>query len=256
MKHARPPASSPASARPSERRSERPKKSREPRGTPLPAWAGVCFFGSGAAALLYEVVWSKQFSYLLGNSTHAVATVVAAFLAGLALGARVLGTRLARRGQGARVYAVLEVGVGLLGIVSLPVLRGLDPMVGELYRALGGESAGFALVRFLLLFALLLPPAALMGATLPVLVAHVEHDLVGPALARLYALNTFGAVVGSFVGGFALMPGLGLGGTVWVAAALNFAVALLAWSAGRSASTAPRADEGGTEARGTTLLAG
>ncbi|HKQ56461.1 MAG TPA: fused MFS/spermidine synthase, partial [Candidatus Eisenbacteria bacterium] len=251
MTHTRPPTSSPASARPSGRRPERPRERHEPSGTPLPTWAGVCFFGSGAAALLYEVVWSKQFSYLLGNSTHAVATVVAAFLAGLALGARVLGTRLARRGQGARVYAVLEVGVGLLGIVSLPVLRGLDPLVGELYRALGGESAGFALVRFLLLFALLLPPAALMGATLPVLVAHVEHDLVGPALARLYALNTFGAVVGSFAGGFALMPGIGLGGTVWVAAALNFAVAALAWTAGRRTPSTHELKSGAGD-RGTT----
>ena len=200
---------------------------------PLPIWGAVCFFTSGVAGLLYEIVWSKQLSYLLGNSTHAVATVVAAFLGGLALGARFLGTPLARRGNGARVYAALEIGIGVLGLVSLPVLRGLDPLVGELYRALGGESAGFAVARFALLFALLLPPAALMGATLPVLVAHFEHDLVGPALARLYALNTFGAVAGSFAGGFALMPRLGLGGTLGIAASLNLAVALLAWMAAR-----------------------
>jgi len=205
---------------------------------PLPAWGAVCFFTSGVAGLLYEVVWSKQLSYLLGNSTHAVATVVAAFLGGLALGARFLGTPLASRGNGARVYAALEIGIGVLGLVSLPVLRGLDPLVGELYRALGGESAGFAVARFALLFALLLPPAALMGATLPVLVAHFEHDLVGPALARLYALNTFGAVAGSFAGGFALMPRLGLSGTLAFAAALNLAVALLAWSAARTRAPA------------------
>src|SRR5262245_65877647 len=113
-----------------------------PRGTPLPAWGAVCFFGSGAAALLYEVVWSKQLSYLLGNSTHAVATVVAAFLAGLALGARLLGTPLARRGDGARVYAALEIGIGVLGLVSLPVLRGLHPLVGDLYRGTGAQRAG------------------------------------------------------------------------------------------------------------------
>jgi spermidine synthase len=206
---------------------------------PLAAWGAACFFTSGAAGLLYEVVWSKQLSYLLGNSTHAVATVVAAFLGGLALGARFLGAPLARRGRGARVYAILEIGIGALGLISLPVLRGLDPLVGELYRALGGETAGFAVARFGLLFGLLLPPAALMGATLPVLVAHFEHDLVGPALARLYALNTFGAVVGSFAGGFALMPGLGLQGTAWVAAALNLGVAMLAWTRAPAAAGLP-----------------
>jgi spermidine synthase len=215
-----------------------PARKRAPGVAPLPLWGAVCFFLSGAAGLLYEVVWSKQLAYLLGNSTHAVATVVAAFLGGLALGARFLGTPLARRGSGAQVYAALEVGVGLLGLLSLPVLRGVDPLIGELYRSLGGESAGFAAARFLLLFVLLLPPAALMGATLPVLVGHFEHQWVGPALARLYALNTFGAVAGSLAGGFVLLPGVGLTGTACVAAALNLVVAALAWSAGRRAGDA------------------
>ncbi|HVP14628.1 MAG TPA: hypothetical protein VMS88_03730 [Terriglobales bacterium] len=67
----------------------------------LPGWATACFLASGAAGLIYEVVWSKQFAYLLGNSLQAVATVVAAFLTGLALGAYVVGTRVARRRRGA-----------------------------------------------------------------------------------------------------------------------------------------------------------
>src|SRR5262245_6520989 len=96
-----------------------------PRAASLPWWGALCFFASGAAGLLYEVVWSKELSYLLGNSLHAVATVVAAFLGGLALGARFLGPALGRRGDGARVYAALEIGVAVLGIVSLPILRGL-----------------------------------------------------------------------------------------------------------------------------------
>ena len=199
---------------------------------PLPSWAVACFFLSGAAGLLYEIVWSKQLAYLLGNSLQAVATVVAAFLAGLAIGARTLGVRLARRADGARTYARLELGVAVCGLALLPVLRGLDPVIGSAYRALGGETATFALLRFAALFVLLLPPAALMGATLPVLVGTFERERVGPALAHLYALNTFGAVAGSVTAGFALMPGLGLAGTTGVAAALNAGVAILAWVAG------------------------
>jgi spermidine synthase len=77
-----------------------------------------------------------------------------------------------------------------------------------------------------------------MGATLPVLVAHVERDLVGAGLARLYAVNTFGAVAGSLAAGFVLLPGIGLTATTFVAAALNAGVAAIAWSAG--GGTTPR----------------
>jgi spermidine synthase len=210
-----------------------------PSADRLPAWAIACFLCSGAAGLLYEVVWSKQLSYLLGSSHHSVSTVVAAFLGGLALGARTLGARLARRPDTARMYALLEVGVAVLGLLLLPALRSLDGPVGQLYRAFGGEGLGFASARVVLLLVLLVPPAALMGATLPVLVAHCERGALGAGLARLYAINTFGAVAGSVLGGYWLLPGVGLFATTLVAAALNLVAALLAWR-----SPAGRAEAG------------
>jgi spermidine synthase len=215
-----------------------------PQGLPL--WAALCFLASGAAGLIYEVVWSREIAYVLGNSLHAVSTVVAAFLTGLALGAYVVGARIAHLRRGARAYALLELGIGVMGLLSIPLLHGLDPVAGVLYRLLGGETGPFALARFLLLFVLLLPPTALMGATLPVLVGHFEYHGVGPALARLYALNTAGAVLGSVLAGFVLMPGIGLTASTWVAAALNAGSAALAWLAagrvpasGETAETAP-----------------
>ena len=195
----------------------------------LPAWAVACFLCSGAAGLLYEVVWSKQLAYLLGSSIHSVATVVAAFLGGLALGARLLGPRLARRGGLARSYAALELAVAGLGLVLLPILRSLDGPVGQLYRAFGGEGVPFAIARVVLLSLLLVPPAAMMGATLPVLVARCERGALGAGLAWLYAINTIGAVVGSVLGGFLLLPALGLSATTGVAAALNLVAAAVAW---------------------------
>ena len=213
----------------------------------LPAWAVVCFLFSGAAGLLYEVVWSKQLAYLLGSSLHSVATVVAAFLGGLALGARLLGTRLARGPRLARSYAALELGVAGLGLGLLPLLRSLDGPVGELYRAFGGEGAGFAIARVVLLSLLLVPPAALMGATLPVLVARCERGALGPGLARLYAVNTIGAVAGSVLGGFVLLPALGLTATTGVAAGMNAFAALVAWrfSGPDRGESRPRADTAG-----------
>ena len=84
---------------------------------PLPLWAVGCFLASGAAGLIYEIVWSKQLSYLLGSSLQSVAMVAAAFLGGLALGARLLGTRLALGRDPARRYAQLELAVAVAGVV-------------------------------------------------------------------------------------------------------------------------------------------
>src|SRR5262245_4161581 len=207
----------------------------------LPFGLAVCFLLSGAAGLLYEVVWSKQLAYLLGGSRQSVATVVAAFLGGLALGARTLGSRLASRARPARTYALLEAGVALLGVSLLPLLRSLDAPVGQLYRAFGGESAAFAIARVALLFVLLVPPAALMGATLPVLVARCERGALGAGLAGLYAINTLGAVAGSVLGGFLLLPALGLTATTLVAAALNLVAAAIAWFMPSEARDAARA---------------
>ena len=190
--------------------------------------AALCFVLSGAAGLLYEVVWSKQIAYLLGNSLHSVAVVVAAFLGGLALGARFLGGPLTRSGDPGRRYAMLELAVAGAGLLILPLLRAIDPVVGQLYRSLGGEGAAFAIARVVLVFALLVPPAALMGATLPVLVARCERGALGAGLAWLYALNTLGAVAGSLLGGFLLLPEWGLTRSTFAAALLNLVAAAVA----------------------------
>jgi spermidine synthase len=209
-----------------------PKRAPARSGSTVPPWAALCFVLSGAAGLLYEVVWSKQLAYLLGSSLHSVAVVVAAFLGGLALGARFLGGPLAHGGDPARRYALLELGVALLGLAILPLMRALDGPVGQLYRSLGGEGAPFAIARLVLVFLVLVPPAALMGATLPVLVARCEKGVLGSGLARLYAINTLGAVAGSLLGGFLLLPGFGLSASTFAAAALNLVAGAIAWTAG------------------------
>lgn len=209
----------------------------------LPAWAVLCFLVSGAAGLLYEVVWSKELSHVLGNSLHAISTVVAAFLCGLALGAWQLGPRLSRPGEGARRYAWLELGIAGIGLLSVPAIRAMSPVFGVLYEALGGGTAAFAAARFGIVFVLVLPPTLLMGATLPVLVEYFERELIGPALARLYAINTAGAVAGSLLGGFVLVPNVGLQAAAWCAAALNVAAALTALRA-----APPRAPAGASAA--------
>jgi len=200
----------------------------------------ACFFGSGAAGLILEIVWSKYLSYLLGNSIYGVSTVVAAFLGGLGLGA-VVGGRLASRGRDPLVlYARLELIVGLMGLASPLAYLVARPMFAGLYGAMGGSGAAFLLVRFAILFASLLLPTIAMGATLPLLVSAFtrRESEFDSSVARLYAINTAGAVLGVTAAGFVLIPALGLWKTAATAAAIDSGVAAAILSGRRAATGA------------------
>ncbi len=201
---------------------------RVPR-TALPAAAlQVCFFLTGAASLILEIVWSKYLSFLLGNSVYGIATVVASFLGGLGIGAA-LGGRLAARSRAPLLaYARLEATVGLFALLSPLSLFAARPLFGLLYGALAGSAIPFFLIRFLVLFAGLFLPTIAMGATLPILVAELarRRGAAPDAVAgRLYAINTTGGVAGVLGAGFALVPFLGLWKSAAIAGLVDLAVA-------------------------------
>jgi spermidine synthase len=189
----------------------------------------LCFFLSGAAALVYEVVWMRMLTQIFGSSAYAVATVLAAFMAGLALGSYVFGRLASSRRNPLRLYGILEFGVGIYGLLApylFTVARGLYPPLFWLYEL---SPLIFNFLLFLLAFVLLVLPTFLMGATLPVLsqffVRSFSH--LGQRVGDLYATNTFGAVLGCAVAGYLLIPELGLSRTVYTAAATNLAIAVL-----------------------------
>lgn len=189
----------------------------------------ACFFASGAAGLILEVVWSKYLSLLLGNSIYGVSTVVAAFLGGLGIGAAVGGRLAARAREPLLAYARLELIIAALGLLSPLAYWGARPIFAGLNALLLGHGAAFLLLRFLVLFAALLIPTIAMGATLPLLVSDFSRrDPKGsaPAVARLYAVNTAGAVLGVAAAGFIAIPTLGLWKTAAVAAAIDLCVVL------------------------------
>src|SRR5688572_3530771 len=126
-----------------------------------------CFFASGAAGLLLEVVWSKYLSLLLGNSIHGVATVVAAFLGGLGLGAALGGRWASRVRDPLLAYGLLEGVVAVLGLSSPLAYVAARPVFAELNALLMGQGEAFLLIRFVALFVALLIPTVAMGATLP-----------------------------------------------------------------------------------------
>ena len=205
----------------------------------------ACFFASGAAGLILEVVWSKYLSFLLGNSIYGVSTVVAAFLGGLGIGAALGGRLAARTGEPLLLYARLELVVAVMGLLSPLAYLAARPIFASLNALFLGHGAAFLFLRFLVLFAALLVPTIAMGASLPLLVSDfARRDAKGsaPAVARLYAVNTAGAVAGVAAAGFLAIPALGLWKTAALAAAIDLAVVLAILLARPPAPPAPAAD--------------
>ena len=193
----------------------------------------ACFLISGFAALLYETVWLRQFSILLGTSEQALAVVLASYMGGLAFGSLVASRYVHRVRRPLLTYGILECGIALSALF-VPV--GLW-LAGRLQVLMFGgdpeppDAGSWTHVLFCLAasFSLILVPTALMGATLPMLARHVvtrDQD-VGPRIGLLYAINTSGAVLGTMIAAFYCLPTLGLGRTVWLGAGANLLVFLI-----------------------------
>lgn len=199
----------------------------------------ACLVFSGFAALVYQIIWTRLLGLAFGTTTESIATVLGVFFGGMALGNLVAARRLARVARPLRVYALLELAIGLFALVSLPLLRGLDVYYAALAAQHGAGAA--AALRLLAAALILLPPTMAMGATLPVVARGlvVEDGALGRWSALLYAANTFGAVVGAYLCGFWLLPRLGVGHSVTLAATVNLGVALFVLAAaGRARLTA------------------
>ncbi len=185
------------------------------------SWIPLLFMASGGAGLIYQVVWTHDLVLIFGNTTQAIVTTVTAFLAGLGIGSLLgaaIGPKLRRP---LLVYGVLEIAVGCFAILMPFAFDAIATVFRNAYLSL--PPGEVALIRFGLAFFALIPVTLIMGTTLPVLTRHLvraDPD-VGDRIARLYGLNTLGAVVGTVVSGFVLIELLGLRGTTLVAVALN-----------------------------------
>lgn len=195
----------------------------------MKALLSLCFFLSGFSSLVLETVWSKQLSYLLGVDLFGAATAVVAYMLGLGLGAFVAARpAMLRWRDPLELYAGLQLTIGVLGLISIPTLRGTEPLFSWVYQ-LNNHPVLFVGVRFVVTLAILLPATTLMGMTLPVVVASLNkatssaHRLTG----TLYGINTVGAVVGTLTAGFYLIPRAGLLRTSITAGALDVLLAMV-----------------------------
>lgn len=197
-------------------------------GLPI-AWPLLLLFASGAASLIYQVLWIKQLALVVGVEVQAVTTGVSAFFAGLAVGGWLFGRLADRLTRPVRLYAMLEAGVLLLALAATWLLPRAAAPFASLQDHLGP-------LAWALPFALVGLPAVLMGGTLPVLMRALAPLAVnlGRAGARLYAANTAGAIAGTLAASFVLIPSLGVQGSALAAAALNAVAALIAALLGRT----------------------
>ena len=195
----------------------------------------LCFLLSGVAGLIYQMVWMRYLSTIFGTSELAIVTVLVAYMGGLAVGAAVASKRVQSLKNPIRLYAILE-GVIAASALLVPLL--LKAVGGLQVAILGGQDSPpadgglFEALAFLGLGCLVLVvPTACMGATLPILASGVirHRKQIGSRVGWLYALNTFGAVIGTVLAAFFLIPKIGLWQTSFVAVFLNLLVAFLGW---------------------------
>jgi spermidine synthase len=181
------------------------------------------FVGSGAAGLVYQVVWSRELVLVFGNTTQAVSTIVTAFMAGLGFGSLAGGRWAGGSSRPLRLYGLLELGVAIFAVLLPFAFDDLAEIYRGSYPGLVDNTFTLTAVRFALALAAVSPATFLMGATLPLLVRHLVRTLdeAGARLGELYAANTAGAVAGTVVAGFVLIEFLGLRLTSYVAVALN-----------------------------------
>jgi spermidine synthase len=196
-------------------------------GNTPPLLPGLLLFASGISALVFETLWVKQLALVVGVDVHAVTIAVSAFFAGLAFGGALFGRIADRVDRPLRLYALLELGVAVLGGLSTLALASSAPLFVRLQDSVGP-------LAWVLPFLLVGVPATLMGGTLPAALraAGPGSSSVGSSTGLLYAANTAGAIVGTCLVPFVLVPGLGVRGAGLAAGVLCLAVATAAYGIG------------------------
>jgi spermidine synthase len=195
------------------------------------------FILSGAAGLMYEVVWSRQLVLVFGNTTQAVSTILTGFFGGMAVGSYVGGRLADRIRSPLRLYGIIEIVLVVVVLATPVTFRLLHELYRGAYPSLEGSPALLALLRFGLALLALAPATILMGATLPTLTRYLGGGAhLSRAFGRLYAANTFGAIVGTLAAGLVLIEVLGLTGTLVVGAICSGLAGFVALRLSRAAS--------------------
>jgi spermidine synthase len=202
----------------------------------------LLFAGSGCSALIYEIVWFQLLQLAIGSTAVSLGVLLATYMGGLCLGSLAL-PRLRWKQHPLRVYAALEAGIAVCGVLVL----GLIPLINRIYVAGAEHGLSGMLLRGFFCAICLLPPTVLMGASLPAIVRWTESTPRGESWwGLLYGGNTAGAVFGCLLAGFYILRIYNMATATFAAAALNLAVAAISFVLSRKAPASSR--EGDTSA--------
>jgi spermidine synthase len=198
---------------------------------------GALFFCSGAVALIYEVLWHRQFSLVFGSAAPATASTLAAYFTGLGIGSFVVGRFASRWKNPLRVYGVLEILVAAGALAVTPILAFASVAYPELNERFSGHTELFLAIKGLISFVAIAAPTMAMGGTLPILAQLVDADKENPGsrIGWLYVVNTAGAALGAVAFPFFLLPTFGMQFTNYLCVTVNVLISAAAfWLSRRS----------------------
>lgn len=204
----------------------------------------LLFFATGATGLVYQVAWQRYLLNLFGSTIYSISTVLAAFMGGLALGSIVFGQWADKLRRPLLLYGILEIMVGVAALAVPHMLRVLDPLLDQIYATSANSFLAGSVIRFLVVFVVLLIPTAIMGGTLPILSRFIAPSgaSAGSGVGLLYAINTAGAFTGTIMSGFFFLRWWGVSATIAIAVAINVGVGVIALLLGLTGPAYPPAE--------------
>ncbi len=182
---------------------------------------------SGFAAMVYEVAWSRVLSLIIGSSVYGFCIMLTTFLVGLALGSFICARLVDRLSKRILAFSILQVMIALSAFSALYLFRELPYLFFVMFYKIAHSQNLLFFTKFLLAFAVMFIPTLFMGAVFPLVIKiyTTEISKVGRFVGRAYSVNTIGAVLGSFSGGFIMIPLLGIQGSILFAVTLNLLLA-------------------------------
>jgi spermidine synthase len=193
---------------------------------------------SGFAALVYEIAWTRALAMLIGSSVYAFSMILTAFVLGIALGSMVYARFVDRLRDPMRALAFIQMAIGLSALPVVPLIGKLPFWVTGMISTFRNSFWQLQSIEFAMIVFIVLPPTILMGAAFPLAGRlFVKKSVsVGKSVGTLYASNTIGNILGSFAGGFILLPLFGVENTLFIAVLINIAVGGIFFFRSRSLS--------------------